>query len=134
MTELKPCPFCGGKYTQVRYIGWESPSAFDSGYRTECCDCGVITAAYPTEEEAAAAWNTRTDYHGYEQAAIEAWKSIKKWNTRHVETCKLRELDALTQTLSMVNGCAWGECSECGCLTPDDSTYCINCGRKVVSE
>ena len=45
--------------------------------------------------------------------------------------CELVEIDALTQTLSMVNTCAWAECSECGCLTPDDSTYCINCGAKV---
>lgn len=110
MSELKPCPFCGGEYTQVRYIGgeWQEPSAFESGYRGECCSCHAITAAYDTEAEAAEAWNTR-----------------------HVETCRLNELDALTQTLSMVNGCAWNECSKCGCLTPDDSTYCINCGRKV---
>lgn len=80
--------------------------------RIECRECHAATTSFVAdsigEKEAAAAWNTR-----------------------HVETCKLNELDALTQTLSMVDGCAWGECSECGCLTPDDSTYCINCGRKV---
>lgn len=59
--ELLPCPFCGSKYTQVRYMGgkWQEPSAFDSGYRGECCDCGVITAAYGTADEAIAAWNHR---------------------------------------------------------------------------
>ena len=128
MTELKPCPFCGGE-------AWMRISDAPQILRVECRRCHAATTSFVAdsigEKEAAAAWNTRTDYHGYEQAAIEAWKSIKKWNTRHVETCKLNELDALTQTLSMVNGCAWGECSECGCLTPDDSTYCINCGRKV---
>ena len=63
MSEIKllPCPFCGSKYTQVRYMGgkWQEPSAFDSGYRCECCDCGVITAAYSMEGAAITAWNTR---------------------------------------------------------------------------
>lgn len=56
-----PCPFCGSKYTQVRYMGgkWQEPSAFESGYRGECCDCYAITAAYPTEAEAIVAWNSR---------------------------------------------------------------------------
>lgn len=65
--DLKPCPFCGSKFTQVCYLGgkWQEPSAFDSGYRGECCDCGAITAAYATEAEAAEAWNTRTDEGTY---------------------------------------------------------------------
>ena len=59
--KLLPCPSCGSKYAQVRYMGgkWQEPSAFDSGYRGECCDCGLITAAFDTETEAVAAWNTR---------------------------------------------------------------------------
>lgn len=55
--ELKPCPFCGSEHTQVRYMGgkWQEQSAFSSGFRGECCDCGVI------EAEAARAWNARTE-------------------------------------------------------------------------
>lgn len=105
--ELKSCPFCGGEYTQVRYIGWESPSAFDSGYRAECCDCGVITAAYPTEAGAIAAWNTR-----------------------HVETCRITskgepEYDVITRDYEFSCGhtIAWGHVYE--------PNYCPNCGRKV---
>ena len=62
MSELKPCPFCGSEFTQVRYMGgeWQEPSAFSSGYRGECCDCGATTAACATEAAAAAAWNRRT--------------------------------------------------------------------------
>ena len=115
MSELKPCPFCGGEARLVY--------ALDEGtkqitYTVMCMSCNTAIFhprmsvfewdAYDSEAEAAAAWNTR-----------------------YVETCRLNELDALTQTLSMANWCAWSECSECGCLTPDDSTYCINCGRKV---
>lgn len=108
MSKLKPCPFCGGEakleLTTQYYTGEpEMENAF-----IRCMKCGVWTDEYEYATEAVAAWNTR-----------------------HEETCKLHEVDALTQTLSMVNGCAWSECSECGYLTPDDSTYCINCGRKV---
>lgn len=61
--KLLPCPFCRSEFTQVRYMGgkWQEPSAFSSGYRGECCDCGATTAAYDTEAEAIAAWNTRAE-------------------------------------------------------------------------
>lgn len=60
-SELKPCPFCGSKWTQARYIN----HPFDEhhvygGYRGECTDCGVITKAYKTREEAVDAWNMRS--------------------------------------------------------------------------
>lgn len=55
-----PCQFCGSKYTQVRYMGWENyPSPFEAGYRGECTDCHALTGAYKTKEEALVAWNTR---------------------------------------------------------------------------
>jgi Lar family restriction alleviation protein len=60
--KLKNCPFCGSKWTQVRYIN----NPFDKkhvygGYRAECCDCYVTTKACKTPEEAAALWNNRPD-------------------------------------------------------------------------
>lgn len=63
MDKLKPYPFCGSKFTQVRYMGvkWLEPSAFSSGFRGECCDCYAVTAAYDTEAEAVAAWNARAE-------------------------------------------------------------------------
>lgn len=55
-----PCPHCGSKWTQVRYIGWEdTPQAFQSGYRGECTVCNAVTGAFKTELSALAAWNTR---------------------------------------------------------------------------
>lgn len=111
MSELKPCPFCGGKYVQVRYIGgeWQEPSAFVSGYRGECCSCYAITAAYGTEAEAAAAWNTR-----------------------HVETCRLPETYIDHGSIEYNGTTSWRLCSACGAeVLADPANYCPNCGRKV---
>lgn len=112
MSELKPCPFCGGEYTQVRYIGgeWQEPSAFESGYRGECCSCHAITAAYDTEAEAAEAWNTR-----------------------HVETC--HDKNGFDESLgfectvcrTMVDSYMQTTCSD----KREQFHYCPNCGRKV---
>lgn len=73
MEKLKPCPFCGGEFTQVRYIGLSKDSAFKRGYRGECCDCFAITKACTDPAEAAAVWNARAERtcknmqeHGFE--------------------------------------------------------------------
>ena len=93
--KLMPCPWCGGE----AYFD-EGENAF--GYVIECVHeegCAVgdwpkppydrksivvgdLDCCSDDREKAIAAWNTRADYHGYEQAAIEAWESIKAWNTR----------------------------------------------------
>lgn len=60
--QLKPCPFCGSKWTQVRYIN----NPFDKnhvhgGYCGECTDCFVTTKPCLTEDEAIKLWNMRTE-------------------------------------------------------------------------
>ena len=63
MSKLKPCPFCGSKWTQVRWIGFTDgkPHAYESGYRGECTDCGAITKAFYDIDEAVQAWNRRAE-------------------------------------------------------------------------
>lgn len=94
-TTLLPCPFCGGEAELHSTI-----PTYDSFYCCICLDCGVATR-FSTEAEAIAAWNTRTDYCGYEQAAIEAWKNVKAWNTR-------AERHAYEQRI-VGDGSDWGE-------------------------
>ena len=107
-TELKPCPFCGGDTELKEYKPNVSGVAI-------CKECGARSPI------------CKNDHVG-------GWKpkAIAAWNTRAERTCHVNELDALTQTLSMANGCSWGECSECGYLTPTDSVFCVECGAKVV--
>ena len=81
---LRECPFCGGE--AVLHPTYDMDTGAVDGWFAWCdndtCECKPETGQFFTEAEAIAAWNVRADYHGYEQAAIEAWKSIKTWNNR----------------------------------------------------
>ena len=52
MTELKPCPFCGGKAEAIRVYANE--------WYVQCtiCPCTMI-GGYYTEKEAIESWNKR---------------------------------------------------------------------------
>lgn len=52
MSELKPCPFFGGK---ARIFGMKSMSLVG------CTNCGCVTAVYGTVDEAVEMWNRRQD-------------------------------------------------------------------------
>ena len=98
MSKLLPCPFCGGDDVNMG-VRPHFREGKGNGWTVLCADCGGsigyierpdghFYAEYDTKSEAIAAWNTRVDYHGYEQAAIEAWESIKAWNSRAERTCE----------------------------------------------
>lgn len=134
MRELLPCPFCGGE--AVLHQTYDMDTGAVDGWFAWCdndtCECKPETGQFFTEAEAIAAWNTRVDYHGYEQAAIEAWESIKAWNSRAERICHWEYPQS-------VNGwVGYMVCSSCGEkydeTVADLANYCPNCGAKVVSE
>ena len=68
MTELKPCPFCGGRARLVR-LGHQSGTAFDD-WGIECVKCGAMPWTFSlylcrTQEEVhetcAERWNRRAE-------------------------------------------------------------------------
>ena len=127
--KLLPCPFCGGEAETL------TAESMYGGYLfgIMCNDCRSRGDVYDTEAEAIAAWNSRADYHGYEQAAIEAWESIKKWNTRAELTCKQEERGWGTEG---DHARVWLTCGH-DCMVPtvqDLPNYCPSCGAKVVGE
>ena len=135
MSELLPCPFCGGEAEML------TAESMYGGYLfgIMCNDCRSRGDVYDTEAEAIAAWNSRADYHGYEQAAIEAWESIKAWNSRAERTCEFSIKDNMNETEGM--GDVWIECSACNCVFDfyaDEwlmkMSYCPSCGARRVGE
>ena len=58
--ELKPCPFCGG---EAIILHWDGTDTFSVGcVNTFVCHGGTHTSrAYQSEQEAAEAWNKRSD-------------------------------------------------------------------------
>ena len=60
MTELKPCPFCGGRtLLQFDYPFRRRPGV--RGCYVKCETCGGCTGNYETIEDAQEAWNMRKD-------------------------------------------------------------------------
>lgn len=59
MTELKRCPFCGGKVVEFSIHNfWPD----EKTYGVKCYKCGSQSNQfYDSEEEAAAAWNRRVE-------------------------------------------------------------------------
>ena len=105
-TELKPCPFCGGKAEIM--VDDEEFYIQCKGMPTENCpsNCGLIEIFYP-KEEAIAAWNRRAPHPT--EARLEKLLAL----VRQDKECK----NCHIKTGSKCNGIPWGRPSTC----PDSS-------------
>lgn len=128
MSELLPCPFCGGEANTLH-----KPHVIDMRYSVGCNDdeCrGFIGLSwlYKTEAEAVAAWNTRADT---EYGAVPATEeNMAKYGWVRERTCECiaeyakSPIDGKTIVLH--------RCSGCHELMRPHMSYCPSCGGKVV--
>ena len=144
MTDLKPCPFCGGEAECHQW--WSATISGD--YATFCTKCGCGTDYYKTKAEAIAAWNARAErgtltaeqvreavkrHASFDYGEIGAYVSGENWqaiadelNARAERTC--RSIDPIDSREFFI-------CSNCNFgagrveFIPN---YCPNCGAKVV--
>ena len=121
MSELLPCPFCGGEAEML------TAESMNGGYLfgimcNDCCSRGDV---YDTEAEAIEAWNTR--YEPMMDAIPMTEENMRKYGWVKERTCRV-EIDEY--------GCY--PCSSCGVDIPSrfvgSIDYCPWCGAKVVSE
>lgn len=110
MSELKPCPFCGG----------EAKTRLDDRWWVHCGNCTCEIGFEGMDENGCC---------GHFDTEAEA---ISAWNTRAERTCKLEPLEAFYVTLNMLDQTEWGVCSNCGTASPIDATYCCECGARTV--
>ena len=103
MSDLKPCPFCGGE-ASVKM--WCEP---DTPFLVMCESCKSSVKDYATEAEAIEAWNRRDE------------------RTAKVESRKWRK------DLTLIGGGSWsGKCQECGrWVKSNECTYCPKCGARL---
>ena len=111
MSELKPCPFCGGEaLLRERYV---AGIANRKHYRRECRHCKATFADwYRSIKKADEAWNRRTDL------------------LREVTNMVPLTLEQLKQMDGEPVWCADGEGHSCYCLVNAESEDCIDseCG------
>ena len=79
MTELKPCPFCGGEAVVVEeYLSEEADASADEiTYFVSCGLCASRTDNYATKKRAIEAWNNRPNPWHTGTPTEEGWYLVK---------------------------------------------------------
>ena len=108
MTDLKPCPFCGGKAWHYALGPIE--------HHIECTNpkCCAVTGGWMTEDEAIAAWNARAE-------------RTCEWELEHSGTLYDKWRCSECGYLFVEPRCDQG-------YTDMEPNYCPNCGAKVVEQ
>ena len=128
MSELKPCPFCGGEARTMEQHRWWvfCPECMcDLGF--EGMDEGGCYGHYDTEAEAVEAWNTR---HNPEEDALPMTdENMAAHGWKRIETCKVvgsyysELMDVCVFSFSCRDSIWWNDV--------EPPNYCPECGRKV---
>ena len=111
MSELIPCPFCGG---EARKSGERFENTILSW--VYCLSCGAAGGYQHTEAEAIEAWNTRAE---------RTCENVSKWKDERLE-CS--ECGCITDYVSYED--------EPYMMTDEGATipsYCPNCGSRVIA-
>ena len=109
MTDLKPCPFCGGEADE--YEG-------DYGNGIYCMMCGAMVGE-----------PIHLEYRTTERVSI--GEAAAAWNTRHVETCKRVDVSGYSFRFEC-SVCGYvAIVHNCDIRLDELPNYCPNCGRKV---
>jgi len=154
MSELLPCPFCGGEDLEIDHAPTYIPERPDV-YNVHCCECGANGSEEWTEKIAVAAWNTRAQtvfgmtldevrqmmkrYTEYERTSIPATEeNMAKYGWVRDRTC---ENISEPPTGFYCSSCHWGDfCEPSHLLTTAKFTgrdnggpnYCPNCGSRII--
>ncbi len=131
MTDLLPCPFCGGEVRIVLFkdefdcYWWAVARSADD---ETACHCRVFM-------ECDRRWqvNEGDEPEDYPLASMERRWLIEKWNTRAERTC--RNLDKHHNIMFKCSECGHWECQDFDGekILPQTWNYCPNCGRRVVN-
>ena len=137
MSELKPCPFCGGKarpFELTWHAGQFGAHMFEKPYwQVICGECKAAIGDFNSKAEAIATWNARAERTCYadEVTHRDCKYSVNRgWKER---TCKQEERGWGTEG---DHARVWLTCGH-DCMVPtvqDLPNYCPNCGAKVVGE
>ena len=121
MTELLPCPFCGGQPDFQHF------NITPNVKGRIICSCGIELrqGEYDTEDDLRIIWNTRSDYRTQREneLRVERREAERTCCIEHVKKGALYDV--------------W-RCSSCGYEYAESvsepsmiQNYCPNCGRKV---
>lgn len=126
MTELKPCPFCGGEarlfeFPQVRHPDIKNPVG-SIYYKAKCTnpECGVWHPSWDDPDKAVQTWNTRAKSGGM-MAEIKPSKDGAPVKEIVAEWLKINHYDGLCNPEAEC-GCGLDDLMPCGRVS---AKYCI---------